>query len=172
MSSTTSGPTLEQSIQTIFRECGFEKLAFHWQLVLMSAGACQGTFCLSSALSPLLFRKAYGNLSDMEQISWDAKAVSFLHCILTAVLAFSVRFEPHLREDRVHGYSPHAENVYAIACGYFLWNTMFYSKYIKEYGLRLLISVFSRFVLTLSSYVGNSPQFILTRKVDLITLSH
>ncbi|KAK9763497.1 hypothetical protein K7432_009767 [Basidiobolus ranarum] len=152
MSSTVSGPTLEQSIQTIFREFGFEKLAFHWKVVLLSAAACQGTFCLSRALSPLVFRKTYRSLSHAEQISWDAHAVSFLHCILIVILALPVRFEPHLRNDRVYGYSSHAGDVYAIACGYFLWDTIYYSKYIKEYGFGLLIHACSCFVLALFSY--------------------
>ncbi|KAK9712660.1 hypothetical protein K7432_006989 [Basidiobolus ranarum] len=152
MSSTASDPTLEQSVQTIFREFGFEKLAFHWQVVLLSAAACQGTFYLSRALSPLLFRKTYRGLNNKEQISWDAHVVSFVHCILIVTLALPIRLEPRLLNDRVFGYDSHAGDVYAIACGYFLWDTAFHGKYLKEYGLGPLIHASSCFILGLFSY--------------------
>ncbi|KAK9717123.1 hypothetical protein K7432_006442 [Basidiobolus ranarum] len=152
MESVMNEPTLEQSIQTIFREFGLEKLALHWQVVVLSAIACQGTVYLSSVLSPLLFPKTYRSLSPIKQRSWDVHVVSMAHCIIICALAYPLRFEPELVADKLFGYNSHAGDVYGIACGYFLWDAIFHLRHLKQFGLGFAIHGIACFIVFLNAF--------------------
>ncbi|ORY02399.1 DUF887-domain-containing protein [Basidiobolus meristosporus CBS 931.73] len=147
-----SEPTLEQSIQTIFREFGLEKLTFHWQVVLLSAIACQGTVYLSSVLSPIIFPKTYRSLAPSKQTSWDVHVVSMVHCIIICVLAYPLQFEPELLADKLFGYNSHAGDVYGIACGYFLWDALFHLKNLREYGIGFALHGIACFAVYLNAF--------------------
>lgn len=90
---------------------------------------------LSAQVSPRLFPKTFAKLSRKTRISWDIHVVSFVHAALITPLAARIwwktrqtnalGFHTHpLAVDRLYGYDYETAQVYAIAQGYFLWDSI------------------------------------------------
>lgn len=94
------------------------------QHVLISAFLFWEFVYLSSGWISYYISAQYRQLNKRNQRSWKSHCVSFLHAVIICILALPVQFSSNLKEDRLFGYDPYAGNVYAIACGYFLWDTL------------------------------------------------
>ncbi|KAG9288487.1 hypothetical protein G9A89_015693 [Geosiphon pyriformis] len=112
------------SEQGFFASIGLPRLAYHWHVLVLSTLTCNFTVAFSRFISPVLCPKTYNTLKGHKRLSWDVHAVSMVHCILVVILSFHLLFDENLKRDKVFGYDTYAGNVYAIACGYFLWDAM------------------------------------------------
>ncbi|KAK9685080.1 hypothetical protein K7432_015634 [Basidiobolus ranarum] len=148
------------SSEDFFDQFGLSKLAHHWPTLLLSTLTCQLIIYASRMVSPLLFPKAYGSLKSIKRLSWDVHVVSLVHCIVICTLAFPLHWDPELVRDKIYGYSERTGEVYAIASGYFLWDTIFHVSHLKEFGIGFAVHGVACFCLGINSYV--SEQVIIS----------
>ncbi|RUO96146.1 TLC domain-containing protein, partial [Jimgerdemannia flammicorona] len=139
-------------LQSVFESVGLPALTHHWHILLLSTFACNLIFQFSVALSPILFPKTYPQLKGFKRVNWDIHVVSMAHCIVIILGAVPMLWDPALSKDKVFGYSPWAGNVFAIACGYFLWDTCTSIKYIKQQGAGFVFHGVSSFSVYIFSY--------------------
>ena len=132
------------------------KLAFHWPTLLISAVCWQLIMLSSHKFSPI-FAPAYKTLSTAKQHQWDIRVVAFLHAVLISYLAYGILADPTLNADRLFGYDFYAGQVYAIASGYFLWDSIISAWHIREYGPSFLIHG----VLCFLAYVFSFTPFVM-----------
>ncbi|ORX90714.1 DUF887 family protein [Basidiobolus meristosporus CBS 931.73] len=138
--------------EEFFNQFGLSKLAHHWPTLVLSTLTCQFIIYASRMISPLLFPKAYGGLKSVKRLSWDVHVVSLVHCLVICVLAFPLHWEPELVQDKVYGYSGRTGEVYAIASGYFLWDSIFHILHLKEFGVGFAVHGIACFCLGINSY--------------------
>lgn len=90
---------------------------------------------LSSKVSPLVFPKTFRNFNRKTRTSWDIHVVSMVHATVIVPLAArvwwkarqanSLGFKTHpLAIDRLYGYDWETAQVYSIAQGYFIWDSI------------------------------------------------
>ncbi|RUS25770.1 DUF887-domain-containing protein [Jimgerdemannia flammicorona] len=139
-------------LQSVFESVGLPALTHHWHILLLSTFACNLIFQFSVALSPILFPKTYPQLKGFKRVNWDIHVVSMAHCIVIILGSVPMLWDPALSKDKVFGYSPWAGNVFAIACGYFLWDTCTSIKYIKQQGAGFVFHGVSSFSVYIFSY--------------------
>ncbi|EMD38074.1 hypothetical protein CERSUDRAFT_134621 [Gelatoporia subvermispora B] len=78
-----------------------------------------GAPALSRALAPV----SYGTLKSRRQVNnWNIQVVSLLHVFIVLPLAVRCLDSPALAADKAFGWDPRVGQVYAVACGYFLWD--------------------------------------------------
>lgn len=56
------------------------------------------------------------------------------------------------RKDKIHGFSNYAGDVYATACGYFLWDAVISTYFIKWFGIGFAFHGFASLQIFLFSY--------------------
>lgn len=153
----TTMPLLEEQLKPWFESLGLASLTYHWHIILLSSLACNFILQTSVALSPLVFPKAYPKLQGFKRANWDIHIVSMVHCVTIVLGALPMLWDPELLQDKVFGYSSWAGNVYAIACGYFLWDIFISIKYWKEQGIWFVfhgICSFAAYILSFVSIPG------------------
>lgn len=96
----------------------------------------------SPFLSNLFFPKIYKNLNRRTRINWDVHVVSMVQSLLINTLALWVMFTDGERKamggsvvERVYGYTGASGLIQGLACGYFLWDLVVSTRYIKIFGL-------------------------------------
>ncbi|EPQ32021.1 uncharacterized protein PFL1_00219 [Pseudozyma flocculosa PF-1] len=102
----------------------------HLQTILRSVLLWTSLQLLSSGLSPRLFPKTFATFSKKTRTSWDIHFVAFCHAVvitpLCARIWWKVRQQGNshpLAVDRLYGYDYEAGEVYAVALGYFIWDS-------------------------------------------------
>ena len=108
-------------------------LPAHIHIILGFAAFYQVIFYASSIISHRTTHY-YRRLPKRSRINWDIHVVSQVQSILICSLAWYVYGDPVLANDRVHGYSARSADVFAMACGYFLWDTYVSIRYIDDFG--------------------------------------
>ncbi|OCH88202.1 hypothetical protein OBBRIDRAFT_795479 [Obba rivulosa] len=93
--------------------------------VLLTAFA--GFFWLHLVGAPALSRRlapqSYTALKSRRQVNnWNIQVVSLLHVFVVLPLAVRCLDSPALAADKATGWDPRVGTVYAVACGYFLWD--------------------------------------------------
>ncbi|CAG8517460.1 8593_t:CDS:2 [Paraglomus occultum] len=126
-------------LESFFTAVGLQKLAYHWQALLFATLACNFTVGFSRIISPILFPKSYKQLSDRKRLSWDIHVVSLVHSVAITALSIPLLFDETLQKDKVFGYDEYAGNVYAIACGYFLWDSLVSLYYVRDFGVGFVV---------------------------------
>ncbi|CAG8513807.1 5221_t:CDS:2 [Paraglomus brasilianum] len=139
-------------LESFFTAVGLPKLAYHWQALLFATLACNFTVGFSRIISPILFPKTYKQLSDLKRLSWDIHVVSLVHSVAITALSAPLLFDETLLKDKVFGYDEYAGNVYAIACGYFLWDSLVSLYYVKAFGVGFVVHGASCFGVYLFAY--------------------
>ncbi|KAI9190358.1 hypothetical protein H9P43_001792 [Blastocladiella emersonii ATCC 22665] len=127
------------AVEWVAHTLGLTTLAAHWHVLAASAVGCQLIIVLSQWLSPRLFPTAYRQLSPIKRLDWDVHVVSSVHALVIVSLVFPLLSDPVLNASKVFGYTHAAGTAYAIACGYFLWDTLFSLVYVREFGVGFLV---------------------------------
>ena len=114
---------------------GMHHLPAHLPTLIRSTLLWFAIQTLSSQLSPRLFPKTFAKFNRKTRISWDIHIVSLVHAALITPLAariwlkaretnaLGLRTHP-LAVDRLYGYDYETAQVYAIAQGYFVWDSV------------------------------------------------
>ncbi|KAG0358180.1 DUF887-domain-containing protein [Gamsiella multidivaricata] len=114
---------------------GVATLSNHWTTLLASALVCNIIVQLSGLISPMLFPGTYPKLQGAKKLNWDVHVVSSVHAITIVLLSAPLLWNETLIKNKVFGYDFYAGQVYAVACGYFLWDTLHSIRYMKEFGI-------------------------------------
>ncbi|KAI8928230.1 TLC domain-containing protein [Entophlyctis helioformis] len=122
---------------TTWEMLGVKHLETHfWQMVL-AAVACQTLMVVGGMLSQA--SPFYTKLSPIKRASWRIHIVSSAVTATIPLLAAPLFFTKELADDKLFGYTYYAGVVYAIACGYFLWDTLVSLYYIQESGIGFVV---------------------------------
>jgi len=79
---------------------------------------------LAPIFSALFFPSVWGRLDRRGKNNWSIHVVSQVHALIVVPLALrSLEFE-ELEKDRAFGWHPEIGTLEAVACGYFLWDTL------------------------------------------------
>ncbi|KAF9353985.1 hypothetical protein BGX34_011275 [Mortierella sp. NVP85] len=90
---------------------------------------------LSQLICPRLFPETYPKLQGAKRLNWDVHVVSTVHATTSVLLAAPLLWNETLMQDKIFGYDYHAGQVYALTCGYFLWDTIHSIRHMKEFGI-------------------------------------
>lgn len=155
-----------QTIAPLFRLLGLNALPLHLHGVIISFLFFHTVWLISKPIfSSVLRLKQYRRLSFKDKIYWDAHVVSMVHAVILIPFSFVILKQNLLNDNKIFGYSPYAADIYSVALGYFLWDTVFCTRYVKFFGKLFMlhgISSASVFILCfrpLLNYYG--PAFIL-----------
>jgi hypothetical protein len=115
------------------------KLPSHISVILVAALTWHGLLSISDLIFSSYIPKVYGKLGKKKQVQWNIRVVSLFHALLICFLAFVLLNDQTLSRDRLFAYTEFAGNVYSIACGYFLWDSLISWWYVKDYGVSFLV---------------------------------
>ncbi|KAJ5947116.1 hypothetical protein N7466_000131 [Penicillium verhagenii] len=126
-------PTLTEHVHEIF-------LAFAFYQFIHSV--------LSPLLSPILFPNSYPKLSARTKLNWDIHVVSFVQSVAINALALWVMFVDDERNsmnslERVFGYTGACGLIQALAVGYFIYDLIVSTIYVKMFGIGTLFHAVS-----------------------------
>ncbi|KAI8848331.1 TLC domain-containing protein [Chytridium lagenaria] len=107
-----------------FEALGLPMLANHWPTVIASAIVWHCVWIAGWRLSDA-YLPTFKTFKHKGKSDWAMRAVSFSHSTLIAAMALPILLDEDLQKDRVFGYKPFAGNVYAVTCGYFIWDTCY-----------------------------------------------
>lgn len=112
----------DQIFEKVFIETlGLTKLREYGYVVLVSAVFFHFVHVASYYLS--FSSKHFRKLDEPRKVSWATHIVSAVHAGLICPLSLPIFFDNHLSQDRFFGFTPYSQYVYALSCGYFLWDT-------------------------------------------------
>ncbi|KAI8819611.1 DUF887-domain-containing protein [Fimicolochytrium jonesii] len=148
----SSGPLLSQQLPLLLAQLfHLPKLAIHGHIILLSAFVCHTIYRLSNTLSlrlPGPARAHYARLTPAKKADWCIHVVSLLHSVIICWLAGRQVLAPwidpsgpealvraRLAGDKIGAYDAEAGFVHAIACGYFLWDSIVSVYYVKQFGV-------------------------------------
>ncbi|TPX71104.1 hypothetical protein SpCBS45565_g01328 [Spizellomyces sp. 'palustris'] len=123
------------TLHDIYHQLELPHLVDHGHIILASAIGCQFIYWIGYYLSAWSGNKHFAALSPIKRVDWALHIVSSVHAVAICFLAFPIFGEPTLQKDKVYGYAPYAGDVYAIATGYFLWDTIICLYYIAQFGV-------------------------------------
>ncbi|KAG0024367.1 hypothetical protein BGZ81_007738 [Podila clonocystis] len=139
-------------MDALFEFCGVAALKYHWTTLLASAFACNVIVQLSQLVSTALFPETYPKLMGTKRLNWDVHVVSTVHAITIVILATPLLWNETLLQDKIFGYDFHAGQVYAVACGYFLWDTLHSIRHVKDFGIGFVFHGFCSFSVFIYSF--------------------
>lgn len=114
---------------------GMHHLPTHVPTLIRSSLLWFAIQALSAQLSPKIFPKTFAKFNRKTRIGWDIHVVSFVHAAIITPLAARIWWKARqtnalgiqthpLAVDRLYGYDYEAAQVYAIAQGYFVWDSV------------------------------------------------
>lgn len=136
-------PRLFSLTQPIAEALSLPTLPYHVHEVLGAFLLYQSVqSIISPILSKILFPSIYNNLNRRTRINWDVHVVSLVQSCLINVLALWVMFTDQERSEmknsvveRVFGYTGASGLIQGLACGYFIWDLIVSTRYIKIFGI-------------------------------------
>ncbi|KAI9143211.1 TLC domain-containing protein [Paraphysoderma sedebokerense] len=143
------------NLKSLFESIGLPKLAYHYDVFLISLCSWQLIFSASSYLLsriPGFIGNLYRSQSVSKKIDFAAHVVSHIHALVIVWLAYPILSDPELSKDKLFGYSYTGGLVYAICSGYFLWDTIFSLRYLKYFGLGFFLHGISCFFVFILSF--------------------
>ncbi|KAG0280389.1 hypothetical protein BGZ95_010302 [Linnemannia exigua] len=126
-------------VSSIFDTLGVATLEHHWTTLLSSAFVCGIIVQLSQVLCPILFPATYPKLQGSKKLNWDVHVVSTVHAIVIVTLAAPLLWNENLTQNKIFGYEYYAGQVYAVCCGYFLWDTIHSIRHVKDFGIGFVL---------------------------------
>ena len=127
------------------------KLAQHLHVLLLSACFYHSIYIISSIVSP--YFSHYRALDRRTKVNWDIHAVSMVQAIVILYLIYRVYvYDVDIRKDKIFGFSNYAGDVYATACGYFLWDALISTYYISWFGFGFVFHGIASLQIFLFSY--------------------
>ncbi|EIN07165.1 DUF887-domain-containing protein [Punctularia strigosozonata HHB-11173 SS5] len=104
---------------------GLKHLASHFNTVLISFVAFTAVHLfLAPFFSKRLFPLSFGQAGRRAQNNWSIRVVSLLHALVIIPLAFRALHVPRLAQDKAFGWDDRHGTLAAVACGYFLWDSV------------------------------------------------
>ncbi|KAF9885499.1 hypothetical protein FE257_012826 [Aspergillus nanangensis] len=105
-------------------------------------------FVISPWLSPRLFPRHYQGLNRRTKLNWDVHVVSLVQSTTINAAALWVMFTDAERKDmsigeRVHGYTGSCGLISALATGYFIYDLIISTIYIRIFGVGMLFHAIS-----------------------------
>lgn len=116
---------------------------------------------VSPVLSTYLFPEIYPKLKPRTRINWDVHVVSFVQSVLINTAALWVMFTDAERYDmknsaveRVFGYTGASGLIQGLAAGYFLWDLVVSTRYVKMFGVGILAHAVCALLVYSFGFVG------------------
>ncbi|KAJ3107989.1 hypothetical protein HDU97_002569 [Phlyctochytrium planicorne] len=109
---------------SFFEEVGLSKLEDHWPVLITSACVWHLVWMAGWRASDAFLPK-FKTFNWKQKSDWAMRSVSFSHATIISALAIPLLLDTDLQKDPVFGYKHSAGNVYAITCGYFVWDTVY-----------------------------------------------
>ena len=114
---------------------------------------------LSPVCSDILIPNLYRNLSTKTQVNWNIRVVSTIQSIFICGIAFYVISSDRERyrmdwEERIWGYTGAGGMVQAFAAGYFMWDVLISSMYIRILGVGSLLHGVCALLITCLGFVS------------------
>ncbi|KAI9509608.1 DUF887-domain-containing protein [Russula earlei] len=72
----------------------------------------------------ILGKKAWDALGTRARAGWCSRVASLVHALIVLPLAGSCLHLPALAADRAFGWDPRVGTLFAVTCGYFLWDSV------------------------------------------------
>lgn len=99
---------------------------------------------ISPWLSPKLFPKHYPNFDRRTKMNWDVHVVSFVQSTVINIAALWLIFTDQERAgfnagERVYGYTGASGLVQALATGYFIYDLIISTVYVKVFGIGMVL---------------------------------
>ncbi|KAG0332883.1 hypothetical protein BG004_001063 [Podila humilis] len=139
-------------MDALFEFCGVAALKYHWTTLLASTFACSLIVQLSQLVSATVFPETYPKLTGSKRLNWDVHVVSTVHAVTIVILSAPLLWNETLLSDKIFGYDFYAGQVYAVACGYFLWDTLHSIRHVKDFGLGFVFHGFCSFSVFIYSF--------------------
>ncbi|KAI0374660.1 DUF887-domain-containing protein [Pilatotrama ljubarskyi] len=128
---------------------------------------------ISPVLSARLFPVSYGKLRSRRAINqWNIQVVSLLHVFIVLPLAFTCFGSETLKADKLWGWDDRVGRTVAVACGYFLWDTL--DAIINFDDMGFLIhgaSCLTLYMMTFRPFLGYYAPRFLTWELSTIFLN-
>ncbi|KAF9120448.1 hypothetical protein BGW39_011373 [Mortierella sp. 14UC] len=137
---------------SILDTLGVATLEHHWTTLLSSAFVCGVIIQLSQLICPILFPATYPKLQGSKKLNWDVHVVSTVHALVIVTLAAPLLWNENLTQNKIFGYEYYAGQVYAVCCGYFLWDTIHSIRHIKDFGIGFVLHGICSFSVFIFSY--------------------
>ncbi|EEH39748.1 DUF887 domain-containing protein [Paracoccidioides lutzii Pb01] len=168
-------PPSPQWLQDAFRPMS-EKLGLHsmplhiHEIIFSFVGYQLIQSIVSPYLSTILFPKLYPHFSHRTKLNWDVHVVSLVQSSLINAVALWVMFVDEDRQslnssERVWGYLGSCGLIQSMAVGYFIWDLIVSTRYMKIFGIGLwfhAVSALWVFCLGFRPFVNYyGPTFIL-----------
>jgi len=127
-------------------------------------------FSLSPRLSTILFPQHYPKLPTRTRLNWDIHVVSFVQSTVISAVALWLMFTDKERKDmdlheRIYGYTGASGLAQAMATGYFLYDVIVSTVYVKMFGVGMFfhgLSAICVFTLGFRPFINYyTPTFIL-----------
>jgi hypothetical protein len=105
-------------------------------------------YVLSPWLSPKLFPRHYPNLNKRTKLNWDVHVVSLVQSSFINAVALWVLFADEERKsmtigERVFGYTGSCALINSLAVGYFIYDLIISTLYVKMFGIGMLFHAVS-----------------------------
>ncbi|KAL5001477.1 TLC domain-containing protein [Aspergillus recurvatus] len=105
-------------------------------------------YILSPWLSPKLFPRHYPNLNKRTKLNWDVHVVSLVQSSFINAVALCVLFADDERKsmttgERVFGYTGSCALINSLAVGYFIYDLIISTLYVKMFGIGMLFHAVS-----------------------------
>ncbi|RAK71324.1 TLC domain-containing protein [Aspergillus fijiensis CBS 313.89] len=118
------------------------------EIILSFTGYLFIHYILSPCLSPLLFPRHYPKLSPRTKLNWDVHVVSLVQSTFINAMALWAMWVDEERSsmntaERVYGYTGVCGLVSACAAGYFVYDLIVSTVYIKMFGVGMLFHAIS-----------------------------
>jgi hypothetical protein len=156
---------LRQAVEPLALRLHLPALADHSHEVIVTfIGYLLIHYVLSPWLSPKLFPRHYPTLNKRTKLNWDVHVVSLVQSTFICAVALWVLFTDEERKsmnsgERVYGYTGSCVLISSLAVGYFIYDLIVSTVYVKLFGIGMLFHAISALWVFSFGYV--SPPEIL-----------
>ncbi|KAG4301593.1 hypothetical protein PCANB_001680 [Pneumocystis canis] len=138
-------------IEPYLNSLNMSMLSKHFHVVIGALLFYQFLFMISPFVSKKL-TTSYLTLKTSTRIKWDVHFVSMVQSVLISYLVLRYCRDDELKHDRLFGYSAYRGDIYSLACGYFLWDTIISFFYMSLFGIALCLHGMLALIVFLFSY--------------------
>ncbi|KAI0658851.1 DUF887-domain-containing protein [Cubamyces menziesii] len=128
---------------------------------------------ISPYLSARIFPVSYGKLRSKRAINqWNIQVVSLFHVFIVLPLALACFGSDTLKADKLWGWDERVGRTVAVACGYFLWDTLDAIFNFDDLGFLIHgVSCFTLYMMTFRPFLGYYAPRFLTWELSTIFLN-
>ncbi|KAL2843633.1 TLC domain-containing protein [Aspergillus pseudoustus] len=140
---------LREAVEPLALSLHLPALADHsHEVVVTFVGYLLIHYVLSPWLSPKLFPRHYPSLNKRTKLNWDVHVVSLVQSTFICAVALWVLFTDEERKsmnsgERVYGYTGSCVLISSLAVGYFIYDLIVSTVYVKMFGIGMLFHAIS-----------------------------